>query len=283
MSVSKRARARMWLLPDDVLLNVLPFLDPVSLLSFDFTSRVARGLTEHAWRLLCDGYFQATLANPPVMDQTWSPRAKFRYLMQFEGVRRPLWALRASTAELLSEMASLLSNAHLSFWEHWTDDPEYADDICQTLRHLVPISHGLELPASVDLSFGSYVELFIAHVRELAQRGVVADAWMLRPVQVGDIINHLDISEDVRRDFWRVMSVVNGSLLLQPLGVAADAQGRWNSFPRLITRAELAFDYYMSREESAGRGNFSHPEWHTNHRRLSWDFSLMMVYGNGQE
>lgn len=270
-------------MPDDVQLSWLRFLDPVSLTAFELTCRAACSLTDHAWHCLCSNYFQATLANPPALDPVWSARDTFRYLMHFESGRRPLWALRMSTVELVHETTALLSNAYLSFWKHWTDDDEYADDICQTLRQIAPISSGGEFPASVDLSFGSYVELFVAHVRELAQRGMVADPWMLRPVCVGDIINHLDISGDVRRDFWRVMAIVNGSLLLQPLGVAADAQGRWNSFPRLVTRSELACDYYMSNTESAGRGVFNQAVWHTDHRRVSWDFSLMMVYGNEPE
>ncbi len=282
MPSPKRACTRV-VLPEDVQLLFLVFLDPMSLLAFELTGRTACGLTAPAWSLLCENYFQATLANPPVVDPAWPPLVKFRYLMQFEGVHRPLWALRMSTVELLHEMTSILTNAHLSFWEDWTDDPEYADDICQTLRHLSPVPASGDFPASVDLSFGCYVEMFIVYLRELAQRGVVADPWMLRSMNAGDIVDHLDTSSDIRRDFWRVMAVGNGSLLLQPLGVAADAQGRWNSFPRLIKRSELNFDYYMSASDSAGRGAFKQPVWHTDHRRLSWDFSLMMVYGNEQE
>jgi hypothetical protein len=123
------------------------------------------------------------------------------------------------------------------------------------------------------------VALFVAHAQELAQRGFVADLWMLRSVQVGDIVDHLDMV-GVRRDFWRVMDVSNGNLLLQPLGVSTDAQGRWTSFPRMVSRSQLCFDYYMSSTDSAGRGFFNMPAWHTEHRRQSWDFSLMMVYGN---
>lgn len=202
MSSPKRLCTRgLSCMPDDVQLSWLRFLDPVSLTAFELTCRAACSLTDHAWHCLCSNYFQATLANPPALDPVWSARDTFRYLMHFESGRRPLWALRMSTVELVHETTALLSNAYLSFWKHWTDDDEYADDICQTLRQIAPISSGGEFPASVDLSFGSYVELFVAHVRELAQRGMVADPWMLRPVCVGDIINHLDISGDVRRDF----------------------------------------------------------------------------------
>jgi hypothetical protein len=275
----KRRVMSMLNLPDDVQLILFGMLDPITLANFDRTCSLARSITLGAWHFLCAKYFQATLANPPFIDADLTARAKFRHLMQFEGSHRPHWALRMSTSDLLLELHALLSTAHVGFWEDLTDDEAYVDDVCQMLRSLAPIAHTGREIASVDMPFDTYVELFAAHVQELAQRGVVADPWMLRSMQTGDVVDHLDVS-GVRRDFWRVMDVAHGVLLLQPLGVAMDAQGHWTSFPKLVTRSQLLFDYFMSANQSAGRGMFTMPVWHTEHRRLSWDFSLRMVYGN---
>lgn len=269
----------MFVLPEDVQSIVVGMLDPIALSNFELSCASARKLTCAAWHALCTNYFQATMSNPPLIDPEVTPRTKFRYLMQFEGASRPRWALRMSTLELLSELNALLSTAHVSFWEDLTDDVDYVDDVCQMLRNLAPIVHTGRDDASVDMPFDAYVELFVTYLRELTQRGVVADPWMLRSMQVGDVVDHLDVV-GVRRDFWRVMGVTHGVLLLQPLGVSMDAQGPWTSFPKLVTRSQMMFDYFMSSNQSAGRGLFTMPVWHTEHRRLSWDFSLMMVYGN---
>jgi hypothetical protein len=267
-------------LPHELQSALFGMLDPISLAQVELVCVSARALAHDAWVFLLANYFQATLSNPPVLDPLWSARTKFRYLVQFEDKHRPYWALRMSTHELLEEMAALRSNADVGFWEDATEDEDYIDDVCQLLQNVVPFSPNTSrYVASVDMLFSTYVALFVAHAQELAQRGFVAEPWMLRPMQVGDIVDHMDLV-GMRRDFWRVMDIANGHLLLQPLGVSTDAQGRWTSFPRLVSRSQLCFDYYMSSTESAGRGLFNMPVWHTEHRRQSWDFSLMMVYGN---
>jgi hypothetical protein len=277
----RRAYSCMFPLPDDVQLAFVSMLDPISLTRFELVCVAASRMTEASWAFLLANYFQATLSNPPALDPLWTARTKFRYLMHFEDHRRPHWALRMSTHELVEEMAALRSNADAGFWaDDASDDEDYVDDLCQMLQNIVPGERSTSrYVASVDMPFNTYVALFVAHAQELAQRGIVADPWMLRTMQVGDIVDHLDLV-GVRRDFWRVMDIANGHIMLQPLGVSTDAQGRWTSFPRLVSRSQMCFDYYMSSNQSAGRGLFTMPVWHTEHRRQSWDFSLMMVYGN---
>jgi hypothetical protein len=268
------------LLPTELQLVFIGLLDPISLAQFELVCVNARLSTQEAWVFLLGNYFQATLSNPPTLDPLWTARTKFRFLMRFEGKHRPYWALRMSTQELIEEMSALRSNADVGFWDDSTDDADYVDDVCQWLQNVVSFSpNESRYVASVDMAFSTYVALFVAHAQELAQRGFVAEPWMLRPMQAGDIVDHLDLV-GVRRDFWRVMDIANGHILLQPLGVSTDAQGRWTSFPRLVSRSQILFDYYMSSTDSAGRGLFGMPVWHTEHRRQSWDFSLMLVYGN---
>jgi hypothetical protein len=185
-----------------------------------------------------------------------------------------------STTELMTEVQALVTNAYPSFWDSQHGDYELIDELCQTLRHLAPDS-GLqpETTASVDMPFEKFVGLLIIQIRELAQRGLVAQPWMLYAIQPGDVLHHLE-AVDMRRDFWRVMSISNGIMLLQPLSAATDAQGRWNSFPRIVRRSQLSFDYFMTHNQSAGCGPLNAPAWHSAQRRLSWEFSLLMVYNN---
>jgi hypothetical protein len=186
-----------------------------------------------------------------------------------------------STVELMTEVQALITNAYPSFWDSQHGDYELIDEVCQTLRHLTPDSSWLPptSTASVDMPFAEFVGLLMMQIRELAQRGVVAQPWMLHTIQPGDVLHHLEAG-DMRRDFWRVMSISNGVVLLQPLGATADAQGRWNSFPKIVTRSQLSFDYFMTQDHSAGCGPLNAPAWHSAQRRLSWEFSLLMVYNN---
>ena len=283
MSAKKaRLRAKLFQLPDDLQVEIMLYLDPLSLAMFERTCRGVKPLTESIWAHLEASFFRCTLLNPPELDPSWTARTRFRYLFYFEAPRRPLWAWRMSTTELMTEVQALITNAYPSFWDSQHGDYELIDDVCQTLRHLAPDSrpHPTPIPAaSVDMPFEAFVGLLVKQVHELAQRGVVAQPWMLTAIQPGDVVHHLEVV-DMRRDFWRVMSITHGVLLLQPLGAAADAQGRWNSFPRLVTRSQLSFDYFMSQNQSAGCGQLTAPAWHTAQRRLSWEFSLLMVYNN---
>jgi len=275
-----RLRTKLFLLPDDLQLEIMSHLDPLTLAILEHTCRAVRKITDSLWARLVTSFFQCTLLNPPVLDPSWTARTKFRYLFHFEGPQRPLWAWRMSTEELMTEVRSLITNAYPSFWDSQHGDYELIDELCQTLRHLVP-DFGLQPAptASVDMPFEAFVGLLVMQIRELAQRGVVAQPWMFHVIQPGDVLHHLE-AVDMRRDFWRVMSITNGVLLLQPLGAAADAQGRWNSFPRIMTRSQLFFDYFMTQGESAGCGTLAAPAWHSAQRRLSWEFSLLMVYNN---
>jgi hypothetical protein len=279
MSAKRRLTDMHWFaLPDDIQSLILTHLDPISLASFERTCRAVVKCSEAAWHRLVLSYFQLTLCNPPIMDPTWSWRATFRFLFLFEAPHRPPWVWRLSTCELLREVHAMTTNAYPSFWPSDDGDYEAIDDVCQTLRHLAP-DFQAGPAASVDSSFEAYVGLLATQVNELGQRGVVAQPWMLRQIKPGDVLHHLEVS-DLRRDFWRVMAITNGIVLMQPLGSAADSQGRWNSFPRQITRSQLLFDYFMAHDSSAGCGRLTTPAWHSAQRRLSWEFSLLMVYGN---
>jgi len=270
-------------LPEDLQVEVMSHLDPVSLAALECTSSAALKLSEPVWDRLITAYFHCTLLNPPLIDSTWTARTKFRYLFHFESPHRPLWLWRMSTVDLWREVRTLGKNAHPSFWDGEHSDYELIDDVCQTLRHLVPktqpSAEEKSEPAAVDMPFEAYVTLLLQQVRELAQRGSAAQPWMMHKVQPGDVLHHLEAS-DAHRDFWRVMAVTNGIVLLQPLGAVADVQGRWGSFPRQVYRSQLSFDYFMTQNHSAGCGRMTTPGWHTSQRRLSWEFALLMVYGN---
>lgn len=278
--------AQLSRLPADLQVEIMFHLDPVSLATLEQAYSGALILSESAWKRLIGAYFHCTLLNPPFLDSTWAARTRFRYLFHFEFPHRPLWVWRMSMVDLWRDVQALATNAYPSFWDSEHGDYELIDDVCQTLRHLVPKTEaslegiaGQSPVASVDMPFDAYVALLLKQVRELAQRGSVAQPWMLHRVQPGDVLHHVD-DGDAHRDFWRVMSITHGVVLLQPLGAAADMQGRWGSFPRQVTRSQLSFDYFMSRDQSAGCGRMTTPAWHTSQRRLSWERALALVYGN---
>lgn len=279
MDQKRRSRERgLCALPIDIQSVIMTHLDPISLALFEQSCASISMHSDCAWRRLVVSYFQLTLLNPPTMDPVWTARTKFRFLFQFDSPQRPAWLWRMSTPELMQEVQAMVTNAYPSFWDSDNGDYELIDDVCQTLRHLAPVAQP-KLAASIDSSFQMFVTLLTAQVSELGQRGVVAQPWMMREIKPGDVLHHLEVS-DLRRDFWKVMDVTNGVLLIQPLGSATDLQGRWNSFPRQVTRSQLRFDYFMTRDNSAGCGHLTTPAWHSAQRRLSWDFSLLMVYGN---
>ena len=176
-------------LPLDVQCEIFRFLDAVSLARFEGTHHCLQ--TGSAWANLVRIRFQLSLSNSPHIDQTTDPRTVFRRLLKLGGPSG-LAYFRRSDEELV-RMASDNLRQLLRIVPDPSTQPamSFVLDVFCVTTPWCEVAWSQPLGPIADTPFDTCLYEQWLMIRELAQRGVVKNRDMLRPLSAGDTVLHM--------------------------------------------------------------------------------------------
>ena len=200
------------LLPNEILSEIYRFLDPVSLARLEGSHKCTQ--TFLAWADVVHTRFQLSMANPPCVKDDISPRELFRRLLSFEG-SQSLFFFKLSDAALTKTANCNLRHLlrmtlALPDQEVWgevlrvycvtTPSQETSQAWQETSQASqetsCPSSCGCRAPPDPNhltsrLTLETHVYQHWIMLRELTQRGIIAQASLLTPLKAGDEVFHV--------------------------------------------------------------------------------------------
>lgn len=247
-------------LPGEIQAEICLFLDAVTLARFESTHKCEQ--TSAAWALIVRSRFRLYMANPPYFNGIATPRDVFQRLLRLGGMHA-LPYFKQSDAELIS-----MVNRNLKHLLRMTPPLSTLQTFQDTLGVfcLTTPSSGTvggsagpsetQSYASTESAFEMCVYEHWLMIRELTQRGIVANGAMLETLKAGDKVLHmgrlqtgmsgmsslLRFGGDFQVKVSRVNSVFNGVVQYQELSDPMD-----DVYPRLRVGWALRGDMFVLR------------------------------------
>jgi len=261
-------------LPSEILAEIYQFCDAVSLARLESTHKCQQ--TSPAWALIVRSRFRLYMANPPYLNGIATPRDVFQRLLRLGGTHAMPY-FRKSDAELI-EMANgnlnhlLRMTPPLSTLQTFQDTlgvfclttplgTKVRTDVGTNVRTNVgtvgtveTVGSFMGTPTHTEAAFEVCVYEHWLMLRELTQRGIVANEAMLKTLKAGDKVLHmgrlqtgmsgmsslLRYGGDFQIKMSRVNSVFNGVVQYQELSDPND-----DMYPRLRVGWALRGDMFV--------------------------------------